>query len=48
VGRYDPATGTVTDAVTFPASARLGLLVGPYPAVIVFPPSGRVYLDRIG
>jgi hypothetical protein len=48
VGRYDPATGTVADAVLFPASARLGLLVGPYPAVIVFPSGGRVYLDRIG
>jgi len=47
-GRYNLATGAVTDAVTFPSSARLGLLLGPYPAVIVFPASGSVYLDRIG
>ena len=48
VGRYNLATGAITDAVTYPQSARLGLLLGPYPAVIVFPASGRVYLDRIG
>jgi hypothetical protein len=48
VGRYDIATGAVTDAVTYPQSARLGPLLGPYPAVVVFPASGRVYLERIG
>jgi len=47
-GRYNLVTGAVTDAVTFSSSARLGLLLGPYPAVIVFPASGSVYLDRIG
>ena len=48
VGRYNLATGAITDAVTYPQSNHLGLLLGPYPAVIVFPASGRVYLDRIG
>jgi hypothetical protein len=48
VGRYNTATGAITDAVTYPQSTRLGPLLGPYPAVIVFPASGRVYLDRIG
>jgi hypothetical protein len=48
VGRYDLTTGAVTDAVTFPQSDRLGPLLGPYPTLIVFPSSGRVYLDRIG
>jgi hypothetical protein len=48
VGRYNLATGAITDAVTYPQSTHLGLLLGPYPAVIVFPASGRVYLDRIG
>jgi hypothetical protein len=48
VGRYNLATGAVTDAVTYPQSTELGLLLGPYPAVFVFAPSGPVYLDRIG
>jgi hypothetical protein len=48
VGRYNTATGAITDAVTYPQSTRLGPLLGPYPAVIVFPASGRVYLERIG
>lgn len=48
VGRFNLATGKITDAVTYPQSTRLGPLLGPYPAVIVFPPSGRVYLNRIG
>jgi hypothetical protein len=48
VGRYNVATGAVTDAVTYPKSTHLGPLLGPYPAVIVFPTSGRVYLERIG
>jgi hypothetical protein len=48
VGRYNFATGAVTDTVTFPQSTSLGPLLGPYPALIVFPPTGRVYLDRIG
>ncbi len=48
VGRYNIATGAVTDAVTYPQTTRLGPLLGPYPAVIVLPPSGRVSLDRIG
>jgi hypothetical protein len=48
VGRYNLATGAITDAVTYPQSTHLGPLLGPYPAVIVFPASGRVYLDRIG
>jgi hypothetical protein len=48
VGRYNTATGAVTDAVTYPQSTRLGPLLGPYPAVIIFPASGRVNLDRIG
>jgi hypothetical protein len=47
VGRYNLATGAVTDAVTYPQGIHLGPLLGPYPAVIVFPASGRVYLDRI-
>jgi hypothetical protein len=48
VGRYNLATGAITDPVTYPQSTHLGPLLGPYPAVIVFPASGRVYLDRIG
>jgi hypothetical protein len=48
VGRYNTGTGAITDAVTYPQSTRLGPLLGPYPAVIVFPASGRVHLDRIG
>jgi hypothetical protein len=48
VGRYNVATGAITDAVTFPQSTHLGPLLGPYPAVIVFPTSGRVYLARLG
>lgn len=48
VGRYNLSTGAVTDSVTYPSGVRLGPLLGPYPAVIVFPPSGSVYLDRIG
>lgn len=48
VGRYNIATGAITDAVTYPQSTVLGPLLGPYPAVIVFPASGRVHLDRIG
>jgi hypothetical protein len=48
VGRYNLATGALTDAVTFPQSTSLGPLLGPYPALIVFPPTGRVFLDRIG
>lgn len=48
VGRFNLSTGAVSDAVTFPGSARLGLLLGPYPVAIVFPASGSVYLDRIG
>jgi hypothetical protein len=48
VGRYNIATGAVTDAVSYPQSARLGPLLGPYPAVVVFPASGHVYLERIG
>ncbi len=47
-GRYNVATGAVTDAVTYPQSTRLGPLLGPYPALIVLPAAGRVYLDRIG
>ena len=42
------ATGAVTDAVIYPTSTHLGPLLGPYPAVIVFPASGRVLLERIG
>ncbi len=48
VGRYDVATGAITDAVTFPQNDRLGPLLGPYPALIVFPPGGPVDVDRIG
>jgi hypothetical protein len=48
VGRYNIATGAVTDAVTYPQSTRLGPLLGPYPAVVVFPRSGPVYLERVG
>jgi hypothetical protein len=48
VGRYNVATGAVTDAVTFPQNVHLSTLLGPYPAVIVFPASGHVYLDRVG
>jgi hypothetical protein len=48
VGRYNLATGAVTDAVTYPGSTELGPLLGPYPAVFVFPSSGPAYLDRIG
>jgi hypothetical protein len=48
VGRYNLATGAVTDAVTFPQSTHLAPLLGPYPAVIVFPASGHVYLERVG
>jgi hypothetical protein len=48
VGRYNLATGAVTDAVSYPQNTELGLLLGPYPAVFVFPPSGPAYLDRIG
>jgi hypothetical protein len=47
-GRYNLATGAITDAVTYPQSTHLGPLLGPYPAVIVFPASGHVYLERIG
>lgn len=48
VGRYNLVSGAVTDAVTYPQNTELGLLLGPYPAVFVFPPSGPAYLDRIG
>jgi hypothetical protein len=48
VGRYNIATGAVTDAVTYPTSTHLGLLLGPYPTVILFPSSGKVVLERIG
>lgn len=48
VGRYNLATGVITDAVSYPQSTRLGPLLGPYPALIVFPSHGHVYLDRIG
>lgn len=48
VGRYNLATGAVSDAVSYPQNTELGLLVGPYPAVFVFPPGGPAYLDRIG
>jgi hypothetical protein len=47
VGRYNLSTGSVTDAVTYPPE-MLGPLLGPYPAVFVFLPSGSGYLDRIG
>jgi hypothetical protein len=48
VGRYNVATGAITDAVVYPQTTRLGPLLGPYPAVIIFPASGRVVLERIG
>jgi hypothetical protein len=48
VGRYDLGSGALTDAVRYPQGTQLGLLLGPYPAVFVVPPSGHVYLDRIG
>ena len=48
VGRYNVATGAVTDAVTYPASTHLGVLLGPYPTVILFPSTGHVVLERIG
>jgi hypothetical protein len=48
VGRYNLASGAVTDAVTYPQTVRLGALLGPYPAVVVFPASGHVLLERIG
>ena len=50
VGRYNLSTGAVTDAVVFSHVEALGPLVGPYPAVFVFPQqsSGAGYLDRIG
>jgi hypothetical protein len=48
VGRYNIATGAVTDAVTYPQSTRLGPLLGPYPAAVIFPASGHVYLERFG
>ena len=48
VGRFNLATGALTDAVRYPQSTHLGPLLGPYPAVVVFPASGHVYLERIG
>jgi hypothetical protein len=49
VGRYNLSTGTVTDAVAYPPNTKgLGPLLGPYPAVFVYPSNGPVYLDRIG
>jgi hypothetical protein len=48
VGRYNIATGAVTDPVTYPTSTHLGILLGPYPTVILFPSSGKVVLERIG
>lgn len=48
VGRYNLSTGAVTDAVTYQQQEMLGPLLGPYPAVFVFPASGPVYLDRVG
>jgi hypothetical protein len=48
VGRYNLSSGALTDSVTFPQSTSLGPLLGPYPALIVFPATGSVYLDRIG
>lgn len=48
VGRYNLRSGAVTDAVSYPQQTSLGVLLGPYPAVFVFPSSGAVYLDRIG
>jgi hypothetical protein len=48
VGRYNLSTGAVTDAVKYPLDTKgIGPLLGPYPAVFVFPPKGPVYLDRI-
>jgi hypothetical protein len=48
VGRYNLGSGAVTDAVTYPQTVRLGALLGPYPAVVVFPASGHVLLERLG
>ncbi len=49
VGRYNVSTGAVTDAVTYPPDTwEVGPLLGPYPAVFVFPQSGPVDLDRLG
>ena len=48
VGRYNVASGAVTDAVTYPTSTHVGVLLGPYPTVILFPSTGRVVLERIG
>jgi hypothetical protein len=48
VGRYNVATGAITNAVTFPQNVHLSTLLGPYPAVVVFPASGHPYLARIG
>jgi hypothetical protein len=48
VGRYNLSSGALTGTVTFPQSTSLGPLLGPYPALIVFPATGRVLLDRIG
>jgi hypothetical protein len=49
VGRYNLGTGAVTDAVSYPPDTwEVGPLLGPYPAVFVYPQSGPVYLDRIG
>jgi hypothetical protein len=49
VGRFNLSTGAVTDAVTYPRDTKgIGPLLGPYPAVFVYPPSGPIYLDRIG
>jgi hypothetical protein len=48
VGRYNLSTGAVTDTVMYPQGTQVGLLLGPYPATIVLPSSGPVYLDRIG
>jgi hypothetical protein len=48
VGRYNVATGAITDPVRYPTSTHLGLLLGPYPTVILFPSSGHVLLERIG
>lgn len=49
VGRYNLSSGAVTDAVTYGAGIEgVGPLLGPYPAVFVYPANGPVYLDRIG
>jgi hypothetical protein len=49
VGRYNLSTGAVTDTVSYPPGTEgVGPLLGPYPAVFVFPASGPVFLDRIG